>query len=100
MNEVVVGVVIDDRLTVSGEELRGRCHLTAEDLDALVDTGLITPLGRDLYPEKALDRARRARRLKQGLDLEWETVAILIDLLQEIDSLKRRLDVLEMLTRR
>ncbi|MDA8389604.1 MAG: hypothetical protein M0Z76_02550 [Gammaproteobacteria bacterium] len=100
MNKVVIGVVIDDQLTLSGEELCGRSHLTAEDLGALVDMGVITPLARNLYPENALHRARRARRLKQGLDLEWETVAVLVDLLQEIDTLKRRLGTLEALTRR
>ncbi len=100
MNKVVIGVVMDDRLAISGEELCGRSHLTTEDLDALVDAGLIAPLGRNLYPEASLGRVRQAQRLKQGLGLEWETVAVLVDLLREIDNLKHRLDILEALHRR
>lgn len=91
MSEVLVGIVLDETIDVTDIELCGKGRISADDLQVLVALGLITPRAAHRYPASALVRVRRARRLKQGLDLDWETVAVVMDLLHEIEELRRQL---------
>lgn len=91
MTDVLVGIVLDETVDVTDIELCGKGRISAEDLETLVALGLIAPRAAHRYPASALVRVRRARRLKQGLDLDWETVAVVMDLLHEIEDLRRQL---------
>jgi chaperone modulatory protein CbpM len=46
------------------------------------------------FPGSSLHTAMKARRLQQDLDLNISGVALVIDLLEEIESLRKRLDML------
>ncbi|HUW98111.1 MAG TPA: chaperone modulator CbpM [Acidiferrobacter sp.] len=95
MKDALVGMLLDELANLTRADLCGSGRLTAEDLDILVALGLVSPRQADSYPASSLHRVRRAVRLKQGLDADWEIVALIMDLLHEIDALKAQVRHLE-----
>jgi len=88
----VTSVVIDERVMFTLPEL---CHASGAergDLLALVHEGLLAPTGDGpeawLFNGPALMQARRALRLARELDIGLAGAAVVIDLLDEIDSLR------------
>jgi chaperone modulatory protein CbpM len=80
-------------VTLRVEELRDRSALPDQELMAIIEHGIIEP--RDAHasvwefdPEMA-DLAARAARLHRDLDIDWQGVALALDLLHEIEELKR-----------
>ncbi|MHB8253913.1 MAG: chaperone modulator CbpM [Acidiferrobacter sp.] len=82
------GMVLDEFTILTDADLCGSGRITTEDLDILAALGLITPRQPGSYPASSLHRVRRAVRLKQGLDADWEIVALIMDLLHEIEGLR------------
>jgi chaperone modulatory protein CbpM len=61
-------------------------------VQALVEEGLLAPTGQGpsdwQFSGAALPRARRAIRLARDLELDWPALALVMDLLAEIDRLQ------------
>lgn len=87
MKEILEGLLLDEYAVLSRAELCGSGRVSPEELDALAALGLL-PARADGYPATSLALVRRAARLKHGLDTDWELVAVIIDLLHEIDALR------------
>ncbi len=87
MNDILEGLLLDDCAVVTRAELCGSGRVTPEELDALTALGVLPALA-DGYPAACLALVRRAARLKRGLDTDWELVAVIMDLLHEIDTLR------------
>lgn len=86
-------VEIIETLTLT--ELSHFCHVQTEWVIALVDYGVLDPLGRDasdwrFTPPNVL-RARKARRLTHDLGLNLAGVALVLDLIEERNALARKL---------
>jgi len=89
------GVLLDDRTEWSLVELSRACSSSTEWIVELVDQGVLEPVG----PEQAhwhfsgtsLLRARAAMRLKHDLDINLAGVALALDLIDEIETLRERL---------
>ncbi len=91
MNDIKT-ILLDELTTVTRAELCSHGRISAADLDLLTALGLIPQgVADDRYPASCLRAVRRALRLKHGLDTDWELVAVIMDLLQEIDGLRREL---------
>jgi chaperone modulatory protein CbpM len=78
--------------------LSALCHATGADLEqvrALVAEGLLQPTGAIpsdwRFSGDALPQTRRALRLVRDLELDLAAVALVMDLLAEIDRLRSRL---------
>lgn len=78
--------------------LSALCHASGADPEqvrALVAEGLLQPVGDTpvdwLFPGEALPQTRRALRLARDLELDLAAVALVMDLLAEIDRLRSRL---------
>ncbi len=78
-------------------ELDMRQFCQASDMPAayvieIVEHGILQPQGRQpddwLFDDHALITARRAARLQRELELEWQGVALALDLLDELDHLR------------
>lgn len=89
------GVLLDERAELSLVELSRACSSSTEWVIELVDQGVLEPVG----PEQArwrfsgtnLLRARAAMRLQHDLDINLAGVALALDLIDEIETLRERL---------
>jgi chaperone modulatory protein CbpM len=95
------GVVLDERVTVTFTELTQLCGSDDEVVRLLVAEGVLHPLG--VRPEDwrfsgvEIRRARRALRLQRDLELNLAGTALAIDLLEEVEALRARIQALEAL---
>jgi chaperone modulatory protein CbpM len=85
--------------TLSLIELSTFCHVQTDWVIALVDYGVLEPLGNDAsdwhFAAPYVLRARKARRLTHDLGLNLAGVALVLELIEERDALARRLAQLE-----
>jgi len=75
-------------------ELSRLCECHLEVAKRLYSIGLIEPLSTGtptLFDRSAVIRARKALRLKRDLGLNFDAVALVMELLDRIDDLERRL---------
>lgn len=79
---------------VSLPDLCRRCRLHAEYVIELVEEGVLDAEGPDpaqwRFDALALRRVQRARRLRRDLGLNTAGVALVLDLLDEVEALRRR----------
>jgi len=87
----VTGVVVEE---VTIEEATRFCRVRREKIAMLVEEGIIEPEGaREAewrFSGAQMRRAVKALRLESDLDINLSAVAIILDLLDEIDTLKAR----------
>lgn len=80
-------------LQLSLEEFCQSAELPVEYLLEIVEHGIIEPRGPDpqswRFDTRALLIARRATRLRRDLELEWPGIALALELLDELDQLRR-----------
>ena len=87
------GVVLDSRTTFTLIEFCGACGVEQTRVLEMIDEGVIEPVaGHDdvRFHGEALLRAKRALRLVRDLGVNWPGAALALDLLDEIERLKRR----------
>ncbi|MFU8837092.1 MAG: chaperone modulator CbpM [Thiohalomonadaceae bacterium] len=94
-----LGEIIDEHVRLNLDQLVQRCDVELELVIALVHEGALEPRGE--APEEwsfsgpDLIRLQRARRLQRDLEVNLAGVALALDLLDELDSLRQRLRQLE-----
>jgi len=76
-------------------DMRSLCReadITQDYVIEIVEHGIVEPKGRTpddwLFDDQAPLLARRAAKLHQELELEWEGVALALELLQEVQQLR------------
>ena len=88
-------VVVEEEVQFTLVELCRACGAESEQLVALVREGVLTPVGDEpgqwRFGDTSLRRARTALRLTRDLELNPAAVALVLDLLDEIESLRARL---------
>jgi chaperone modulatory protein CbpM len=88
----VTGAVIDE---ITIEEVTRFCAVRREKIVELVAEGIIDAEGESAmewrFSGRALSRARKAVRLESDLDINLNAVAVILDLLDEIDELRMTL---------
>jgi chaperone modulatory protein CbpM len=96
---VISGVVLDEQIGVSLRELCLACGVPAESLIAMVEEGLVEPIGGSpiewRFPASAVQRVRTALRLQEDLQLNLNGAALAVELLEELRSLRVRIHALE-----
>ena len=74
-------------------------ELRSEVICEWVAEGVVQPAGERLgewrFAPGQLERARRARRLQQDLELNTESLPLVLDLLGEVEQLRTRLRLFE-----
>ncbi len=92
---VTHGVIVENNLQFTLIELSQACHADIAQLVELVEEGALEPLGNDAsnwrFEGSALSRACTALRLARDLHLNATSVALVLDLLDEVDALNSRL---------
>ncbi len=91
----LAGIVIDERTEVSLDELSFFCSVRREQIVALVEEGVLEPVGRAAaelrFAGSSLRRAAKAIRLQQDLEIDLAAVGLVLDLLEQIEALRARL---------
>ncbi|GMQ89371.1 MAG: chaperone modulator CbpM [Gammaproteobacteria bacterium] len=97
--KVLSGIVLDEEAVLSLGDLCCACSRHAEWIVELVDEGILQPTGRIQdqwrFPGTSLQRARTAMRLQQDLQINLAGVALALDLMDEIESLRALVNRLE-----
>jgi chaperone modulatory protein CbpM len=92
---VLHGVVVEETVQFTLVDLCRACGADREHLVALIDEGVLQPSGATpqdwTFSGASLRRARSALRLAHDLELNAAGVALVMDLLDEIDALRARL---------
>ena len=92
---ILKGILIDEQILISLGDICRACSRHAEWVIELVDEGVLEPTGPS--PEQwhfspaALQRALVAARLQRDLGINLAGVALALDLLDEINTLRARL---------
>ncbi len=93
------GIVLDDEAEFTLGELCRACSMHAEWLIGLVEEGILEPSGSDRahwrFTGVQLRRARMVFRLQRDLDINLAGAGLALNLIDEIDALRARLEVLE-----
>jgi len=98
-NHLLTGVIVEESAELSLQELGRACASSTEWLIELVEEGVLEPVGerqsRWRFTGASLKRARTARRLHQDLNINLAGVALALELIEEIESMRERLRRLE-----
>jgi chaperone modulatory protein CbpM len=91
--DVLMGQVLDESLELEFEEFCRVCHASEEFVIELVDEGVIEPRGTDRarwrFTGRSVQRTQVAIRLHEDLDINLPGVALALDLLEELERLRR-----------
>lgn len=92
---VLSGHLLDETVTLTLTEICFACRVDEAEIIDLVEEGIIEPAARHRrdwsFPADELRRARRAIRLRRDLDINLAGVALVLDLLEEVEDLRARL---------
>ena len=92
--DILIGVVVDDD-ALSVDELARACACEPRWILERIESGVlecrIVPTGERRFASAALVRARRLLALERNFDADAELAALTVDLIEEVESLRRRL---------
>lgn len=95
----LVGTILEEEVVLTLGELCRASRLSAERVIELADEGIIEPIGRSpqnwRFRGASLRRIRCAQRLEADLGVNAAGVALALDLLDELDRLRMRLERFE-----
>jgi chaperone modulatory protein CbpM len=91
----IVAILVEEHTELSLADVCGACAVEIERIVALVDEGVLEPLGGESrqwrFSGAQLRRATTAVRLQQDLGVNAAGVALALDLIEEIERLRARL---------
>ena len=96
---ILTGIIVEDTTEFTLGELSRACGKPAEWILALVEEGVLEPVGTDQarwhFRGYCLRRVRIVQRLESDLGLNLAGAALALELLEEVEALRRRIAVLE-----
>jgi len=100
MNQKILsGILLDEQTIVSLDDLCDACSSSTEWVMELVEEGALEPVGREQsqwqFTGTNLQRAHTAMRLQRDLGINLAGIALALDLLDELETMRARLRRLE-----
>lgn len=96
---VLSGMIVEEHTVFTLSELSRACGKPDQWILNLVEEGVIEPVGDDeqhwQFSGHSLRRVRIIKRLESDLGLNMAGAALALELLEEVESLRRRLAALE-----
>lgn len=93
--KTLTGIVLDERYELTITEICRACAGSREWVVELVEEGVLEPKDSAAddwrFPGSSLARARTAMRLQRDLGLNLAGVALALEMMEEIESLRARL---------
>lgn len=96
--EIFNGIVVDIHSEFTLAELSHACGVSAEWIVELVDAGILEPVdfsGRWRFSGISMFRIHKVQRLQRDLGVNLAGAALALELLDEIEQLRRRLRLFE-----
>ncbi len=94
-SKVLCGQVIENETRITLRQLCRLCSVRAEYILDMIDEGFIEPAGKQnahwCFHTSSIRRVRKAHRLQQDLGLNLAGAALAVDLMEEIERLRTRL---------
>ncbi len=94
-SSLLQGIVVEEELHLTITEICQACSIEEEHIHAWVSEGVLEPHGATYtewrFSGQSLRRAKIASRLIRDLELNTPGVALALDLLEEIEALRRQL---------
>lgn len=94
-HEILTGNIIGNECVLTAEELARACRAEVSWIAELIDVGILAQQGEDQsdwrFCAADLICARRAARLQRAFETNTDAVAVMLDLLAEIQRLRDRL---------
>jgi chaperone modulatory protein CbpM len=88
-------LVVEEQVQFTLDQLSWACRVDLDQLIVYVQHGVLEPLGAGpddwRFTGPALQRARTASRLQRDLEVHVSSLALVLDLLDQIDGLRRQL---------
>ncbi|MCS7100706.1 MAG: chaperone modulator CbpM [Burkholderiaceae bacterium] len=87
----LTAAVLEEDAELALDDFCRACGVPADFIDALLQEELLTPLRREptlAFPVTAVTRVRRIVRLQRDFDASLPAVAVMLDLLDEIERLR------------
>ena len=89
------GILLDDTTELSLNDLCHACSSSAEWVIALVEEGALEPIGYEQtswrFTGTSLQKAHTAMRLQRDLGINLAGIALALDLLDEMETMRARL---------
>jgi chaperone modulatory protein CbpM len=93
------GILLDEHLELSLNDLCRACSSSTEWVIELVEEGALEPIGQEQsgwrFTGTSLRRAQTAMRLQRDLGINLAGIALALDLLDEIETMRAQLRQLE-----
>jgi chaperone modulatory protein CbpM len=103
-SDIVSGKIIDEESDVTLAELCEACAVHAEAVEAMVEEGIVVPIGggraRWRFSRRSVVRVRTVLRMQRDLHVNLAGAALALDLLERIENLSARLKSLDPESRR
>lgn len=91
--EILSGVLLDEQVRLNLRELCSACGVHAELVIEMVSEGIAEPTGSSpvnwLFNGYAIKRVQKALRLQHDLGVNLAGAALALDLLEELEELRR-----------
>jgi chaperone modulatory protein CbpM len=96
---LLIGCILEEEAELTLPELCRACNVHAELIVELVEEGVLEPVGNEpsvwIFAGSSLKRTRAAVRLQTDLGVNAAGVALALQLLDELESLRTRIQVVE-----
>lgn len=93
VTNLLTGIVLDDDMLLNLRELCRLCGVNAENIIAMVDEGVVEPQGAHpgewRFRGMSVRRVQIALRLQRDLRVNLPGAALVLDLLEELEELRR-----------
>lgn len=97
--KLLSGELLEEGAELSVSQLCRACELSEQEIFELVEEGVIDPMGSEparwRFHAVSLRRIRISRNLQKELGVNTPGAALALDLLEELEELRARLDRLE-----
>lgn len=95
--QILSGQVFDENLQISLVEFCQICQINSSEVIEMVEEGVLEPVSgisdqEWYFNSVAINRLRTAKRLQQDLQINLPGIALALDLLQEIEHLRKQLE--------
>lgn len=90
---ITAELVLDETLRLSLRDVCDECRADTESVVEMIAEGVADPIGASpedwYFDSAALRRIQTALRLQRDLGVNWAGAALALDLLEELESLRR-----------